>query len=199
MPKTLLAAAVLTAGVVLLGTSSARAVTLLSLVNPPAQTDTPYDLSFTATAPTTEISIGGYDDPAFEFVFDVSVTLSGGANLLSESWVFTPARSGSEATEGKGLLTFGDISPGNFDTFSQTFATTPGDTYLLSFLFANSLDGSSFSSDSSGLLVTTDGGFARTLAVPELSTWTMALLGFIGLGLVGYRQARKTESRTEAV
>lgn len=198
MPKTLSAAAVLIAGVVLLGTSSARAVTLLSLVNPPTTLGTLYDFSFTATAPATEISIGGYDDPAFEYVFDVSVTLGGGANLLSDRWVFTPARSGSEATEGKELLTFGDISPGNYDTFSQTFATTVGDSYLLTFHFANSLDGSSFSSDSSGLLVTTDTGLARTPAVPELSTWTMAILGFIGLGFVGYRQARKTESGTGA-
>ncbi len=198
MPKTLSAAAVLIAGVVLLGTSSARAVTLLSLVNPPTTVGTLYDFSFTATALATEIWIGGYDDPAFEYVFDVSVALGGGANLLGESWVFTPARTGSEAIESKGLLTFGDISPGNYDTFSQIFATTPGDTYLLSFHFANSLDGSSFSSDSSGLLVTTSSGVARTLAVPELSTWTMAILGFMGLGLVGYRRRRKTESRTRA-
>lgn len=198
MPKTLSAAAALIAGVVLLGTSSARAVTLLSLVDPPTTVGTLYDFSFTATALATEIWIGGYDDPAFEYVFDVSVALGGGANLLGESWVFTPARTGSEAIESKGLLTFGDISPGNYDTFSQTFATTVGDSYLLTFHFANSLDGSSFSSDSSGLLVTTSSGLARTLAVPELSTWTMAILGFMGLGLVGYRRRRKTESRTRA-
>ena len=82
MPKTLSAAAVLIAGVVLLGTSSARAVTLLSLVNPPTTLGTLYDFSFTATAPATEISIGGYDHPGFEYVFDISVTLGGGENLL---------------------------------------------------------------------------------------------------------------------
>lgn len=192
------AAAILIAGMLLLGASSARAVTLLSLVNPLPTTDTPYDLFFTATAPTTTISIAGYDDPAFEYVWGVGVTLGGGATLLGESWVFTPARSGSEATEGNGLLTFGDISQGNYDTFSQTVATTPGDTYLLSFQFANCLDASNCGSDSGGLLVTTSSGLARTLAVPELSTWAMAILGFVGLGLIGYRQARKTESRTGA-
>jgi hypothetical protein len=198
MRKTLSATAALIAGILLLGTSSARAVTLLSLINPSAQTNTSYDLSFTAMASSTIISIGGYDDPAFEYAFEFSVTRGGGANLLSGTWAFTPAPSGSEATESNGLLTFGDISPGNYDTFSQTFATTPGDTYSLSFHFANSLVGLNFSSDSSGLLVTTNGGLARTVAVPELTTWTMALLGFVGLGLLGYRQGRKNQSRTRA-
>jgi hypothetical protein len=190
--------AVLVGGMAVLGASPARAVTLLSLVNPRTTTDTFYPLSFSATASSTTISISGYDDPAFEYVWGVSLSLGGGPNLLGESWAFTPARLGSEATESKGLLTFGDIDPGNYDTFSQTFATIPGGTYLLSFHFANSLDGASFSSASSALLVTTSSGLGRGLAVPELSTWTMALLGFVGLGLVGYRQSRKTQSGTRA-
>jgi hypothetical protein len=205
MRKTLSATAVLIAGMALLGTSSARAVTLtplLSLVNSPTTTDKPYDLFFTAAGQTTTIAIGGYDDPAFEYVWDISVTLApgGGANLLGGSWVFTPARSGSEATDYEGLLTFGDISLGNYDTFSQTFATTKGDTYLLSFDFANSLDGLSFPSDPNGLLVTTSGNLSQTtvLSVPESTTWAMALLGFVGLGLLGYCRGRKTESRTRA-
>jgi hypothetical protein len=200
MRKTLSATAVLTVGMVLFATSSARAVTLLSLVNSPTTTDKPYELFFTAAGRTTTISIGGYDDPAFEYVWGVSVTpaLGGGGSLLGGSWVFTPARSGSEATQSNGLLTFGDISQGNYDTFSQTFATTPGDAYLLSFDFANCLDALSCGPDPGGLLVTTTGELARTPAVPELTTWTMALLGFVGLGLVGYRQGRTTQSRTRA-
>jgi hypothetical protein len=198
MRKTLSATAVLIGAAALLGASPARAVTLLSLINSPTTTDTPYDLFFTATASTTTLSIGGYDDPAFEYVFDLSVTHGGGANLLGQSWVFTPARIGSEATEFGGLLKFGDIAVGNYDTFSQTFATIPGDTYLLSFQFANSIDGSSFPHDPSGLLVTTSGELGSTVAVPEPATWMMAVLGFVGLGLVGYRRGRKTQSRTQA-
>lgn len=200
MSKTLSAAAALIAGMALLGSSPARAVTLLSLANSPTTTDKIYDLFFTAKAGTTKttLSIGGYDHPGFEYVFDTSVTLGGGANLLGESWVRTPAESGSEATQSNGLLTFGDLSSGSFATFSQSFATTPGDTYRLSFHFANSLDGSSFPSDPSELLITTSGGLGRSVAIPELNTWTMALLGFAGLGLVGYRQSRKTQSRTLA-
>ena len=94
-----------------------------------------------------------------------------GENLLGESWVRTPAGSGSEATQGNGLLTFGDISSGNFATFSQSFATIKGDTYLLSFRFANSLDGSSFPNDPSELLVTTDAGS------PALSPFLSCPLG----------------------
>jgi hypothetical protein len=202
MRKTLSATAVLIAGIALLGTSSAPAATLLSLVNPPTTTDKPYDLFFTAEGSTTTISVGGYDDPAFEYVWDISVTRApgGGANLLGGSWVFTPAQSGSEATDYEGLLTFGDISPGNYDTFSQTFATTKGDAYLLSFDFANSLVGLSFPSDPNGLLVTTSGNLAQStvLAVPESTTWARALLGFVGLGLVGYCRGRKTESQAPA-
>jgi hypothetical protein len=198
MRKTLSATAALIGTVALLGASPARAVTLLSLFNSPTTTDTPYDLFFTATAPQTTISIAGYDDPAFEYVFDLAVTLGRGPNLLGQSWAFTPARIGSEATEFDGVLKFGDIVVGNYDRFSQTFATIPGDTYLLSFQFANSINGSSFPGDPSGLLVTTSGELASTVPVPEPATWMMALLGFVGLGFVGYRRGRKTRSRTRA-
>jgi len=202
MCKTLSATVALIGTVALLGASPARAATLLSLINSPTTTDTPYDLFFTATAPATTVSIGGYDDPAFEYVFDIAVTVGGGPNLLGQSWTFRPALIGSEATEFDGLLKFGDIAVGNYDTFSQTFATVAGDTYLLSFQFANSIDGTSFPGDPSGLLVTTSGELASTVAgtvpVPEPATWMMALLGFVGLGLVGYRRSRKIRSRTRA-
>jgi PEP-CTERM motif len=36
-----------------------------------------------------------------------------------------------------------------------------------------------------------DGVFAIGGAVPEPSTWAMLLLGFAGLGYVGYRQAKR--------
>jgi len=196
MRKTLSATAVLIAAMALLGTSPARAVTLLSLLNSPTTADRSYGFSFTALGSQTTISIGGYDDPAFEYVWDISVTRDGGANLLGQSWLFAPAPLGSQATESDGLLTFGDIVLGNYDTFSQTFATAPGETYLLSFNFANCLDRSSCGPDPGGLLVTTDGGLAGAVVVPEPATWMMAVLGFVGLGLVGYRRGRTTRSRT---
>jgi hypothetical protein len=40
-----------------------------------------------------------------------------------------------------------------------------------------------------------DGGDARTIAVPELSTWAMLLVGFAGLGFAGYRQTARNTIR----
>ncbi len=185
-------------GVALLGATSAQAVTLLSLVNPPATTGTTYDLDLTATAATTTISIGGYWPFAYEYVSHNSVTLGGGANLLGGTWAPTPAASGSNDgffDDGTSVpaLWFGGTSAGYYDTLSQTFATTPGDTYLLTFDFyncSNSLVCPNLDFNSSALLVTTT---ARASAAPELSTWTMTLFGCLGLGLVGYRRTRKAQ------
>lgn len=190
-------------GVALLGASPVQAdVTLLSLIDPPGQSGTLYHLDFTATGPTTTISIGGYQQLTYEYVYYASVTFGSGANLLGDAWTFTPAASGSDAktqNDGTGVpaLWFGGTSEGYYDTFSQTFATTPNDTYLLTFDFTNySITGLSalldFSSSfsSSALLVTTS---ASPAAVPEPSTWVMTLLGCVGFGLAGFRQARKAQ------
>jgi hypothetical protein len=42
------------------------------------------------------------------------------------------------------------------------------------------------------------GLFGDITAVPEPSTWAMMLLGFAGLGFVGYRQTRRSRRRREA-
>ncbi len=197
-----------TAGVIMaaamLGASSARAdMTLLSLVNPPGQTGTKYDLAFTATAKTTTISIGGYQTIAYEYVSGLSVTQGGGANLLSTTWTLTPGTLpgfGTDARiqplDGNPRLWFGGFSAWDYDTFSQTFATTQGANYLLTFNFTNDsfagvsalLNFAATATGSSALLVATNG---LASAAPEPSTWAMALLGFAGLALVGYRRKRK--------
>ncbi len=187
------------AAAALLGTSSAQAVTLLSLIDPPGQSGIRYDLEFTANAATTTIWIGGYDLPAYEYLTDISVTLNGGQNLLGGTWRLTNAAAGSDAkTQSDGTsvpaLWFGGYSSGNYDTFYQTFATTPDNTYLLTFDFTVdsfpqlSALSQFLSSSSSALLVTTS---ASAASVPEPSTWAMLLLGFAGLGLAGYRRTRK--------
>ena len=195
-------------GLAFLGASSAQAVTLLSIINPAGQTGTPFELDFTADAATTRISIGGYQNLAYEYASNISVTRDGGANLLGAAWTLEQAAHGSDAktqNDGTGVpaLWFGGFAAGYYDTFSQTFATTPNVTYSLTFDFTNDsfaglsalLDTSSnaFGSavfGSSAFLVTTNGRvFAAT--VPEPSTWAMMLLGFVGLGLAGYRRARK--------
>jgi hypothetical protein len=177
-------------GMALLGESSAQAdTTLLSLTNPAGQTDTPFDLSFMPTAATTTLSVEGYQHPSNELVTDNSVMLSGGGpNLLGMTWTFIPAASGSFASQdsdGTGVNSLLFQGVGSFDTFTQTFATTPGDVYTYSFLFSNGID-NGLSAPSGFMVVVTSAS-----AVPEPSTWAMMLLGFAGLGFAGYSRSKK--------
>jgi PEP-CTERM motif len=201
MKRLLSSAACAIGGAALLAVSPAQATVtpLLSLVDPPGQTGTPYDFEVTATATTTTISFGGYQEFAYEYVSDISVTHASGANLLGGAWTLTRAASGSDAnTQNDGTsvpaLWFGGYSPRNYDTFSQTFATDPGDTYLLKFDFTND----SFSalnalfSASSGFRVTTTG--FRAVAVPEPATWALMLLGCTALGAAACLRRRKAQS-----
>jgi hypothetical protein len=165
-----------------------NATVLLNLIDPSTVTAT-YDLSFTATATETTLSVTGYDVISFEDIHYNSVSTGGGPNLLGGSWSFAPAASGSlaypfdDGTSVPGLI-FGGLSVGYYDTFSQTFATTPGETYGYSFTFTQGYEGLSE-------LVVTATAAAQTPAIPEPSTWAMMLLGFAGLGLAGYRGTRR--------
>ncbi len=180
---------VVLAALAMAATSPSWATVLLDLVDSPAGT-TAYNLLFTATATETTLSVAGYDVVSFEDVLYNSVGTSGGPNLLGGSWSFTPAASGSlaypfdDGTSVPGLI-FGGLSVGYYDTFSQTFATTPGETYGYSFTFTHGHEGPSE-------LVVTATAAAATPTVPEPSTWAMLLLGFIGLGFAGYRGSRKS-------
>src|SRR5262249_39964371 len=57
------------------------------------------------------------------------------ANTCSP-WVFTPAASGSyffyNGVPGEGAV-FAGLTTGSYDSISQTIATTPGDSYTISF------------------------------------------------------------------
>jgi hypothetical protein len=148
------------------------------------QTST-YDLTFTATSTFTTLSVAGYDVPTFEFVLDNSVTLAGvGPNLLSQTWAFTPAASGTDAdqsNDGASVndLFFGGVTEGSYDTFSQTFTTTPGSSYAYTFTFV------AVGSGPSGFMVSEN----VASGVPETSTWAMTLLGFAALGFAAHRRA----------
>jgi hypothetical protein len=182
-----LKACVAAAGFALLGASGAQADTvLLSLINPPPYHITSYSLSFVATAADTTLSVGGYQVNTDEEVYDNSVTTSGGPNLLGGAWTFVPAASGSHAFTGDHgtsvpMLIFAGTTAGDYDTFSQTFATTSGVLYTYAFTFGEASIGPS------GLLVTVSD-------IPEPATWAMMVLGFAGLGLAGYRGTRKAHA-----
>ena len=160
-------------GLLIGATGQVRAGTLLNFVNPAAQTDTPFALAFTASESSTTIFIGGYQVPAFEDVADNGVFLGGaGPNLLVGTWEFAPGVSGSDSAtyyDGTSVpaLSFGGVVVGDYDTYSQTIATIPGQSYTLDFLYSNDEDNSP-----SGLLVTASGG-----AVPEPSTLVLAGIG----------------------
>ena len=175
-------------GLGLLGAASARADTILLSLTDMAYTETLYDLGFVANASTTTLSVAGYQIPFAWVAASNSVTpLGGGANLLGDTWTFAPAPSGSSAFPLPDVtpvpaLGFAGGTIGSYDTFSQTFATTPGAEYVYEFMFFNDL-GPLGSNAPSGLLVTTSAS-----AVPEPSTWAMMILGLAGIGFTAYRR-----------
>ena len=192
-------------GAASLGASSARAdVTLLSLINPTDQTTTHYSFDLTATATTTTISFGGYQKLDFEYVSEISVTPNAGGNLLGPAWKFRPAAVGSDAwtlPDGTSVpaLWFAGLAS-EYDTFSQTFNTTPGAAYVLDFDFTSSLASDLLSPsllskvseavNSSAILVTTT---ALAPSVPEPSTWIMTVIGVAGLGVIRHRRRARPD------
>src|SRR5579871_3649940 len=154
-------------GLGLLGTASASADTILLSLTDMPYTETLYDLDFIANASTTTLSVAGYQLPFAWVAAQNSVTpFGGGANLLGDTWTFVPAASKSSASPLPDIgpvpaLGFAGGTVGSFDTFSQTFATTPGTEYVYQFMFFNDL-GDEGSNAPSGLLVTTTAS-----AVPE--------------------------------
>lgn len=124
---------------------AAQATHLLDLVDAAPTPGTPYSLSFVATGSTTTVSVGGYQVSAEEAAFANQLLLNGaGPNLLAQIWDFTPAPSGSFAGQGddglgtgaNGLFFLGTTA-GSFDIFSQTIATTIGQTYFYNFTYVN--------------------------------------------------------------
>jgi hypothetical protein len=178
MRRSLPLTACMMAGAVLLLGSPAKAVDV---------TTTHYEFDLTAIDTTTTISFGGYQITDFEYVSGISVTRDGGANLLDDSW--TPPEGDSftlpDGTASPALWFAGTSQ--EYDTFSQTFATAPYADYVLDFYFTSSL----LSTENiSALRVMTS---ASAPSVPELSTWAMALCGFLGLGLTGYRRQTRLD------
>jgi hypothetical protein len=171
----------------------ARASTiLLDLQNPPAQSFAPISLNFTATMATTTLSVAGYQVPAFFNVVDNTLTVTGGGpNLLGQTWTFTPASAGSEAFQGNDGYGTGvnglalEATQYIFDTFSQTFSTSVGQSYTYDFLFYNS---PSPYNQPSELVVSVDQG--NVLPEPaSLAILTSGCFAIGGFGLCRRRRA----------
>ena len=160
---------------------------MLTLTDPPTQSNTPEAVTFTATATESLVIAEGYQVNDLETLTNNMVTLSGGGpNLLGSTWQSRFAAVGSNSytfNDGTPVpaLGFAAQDPPNLDTFYQIFATVPGDTYTYSFNYSNNTAG--FGATPSQLVVTAS-------SVPEPSTWAMLLLGFAGFGLVTYRARR---------
>ena len=166
----------------------ASATTLLNLIDSPGQNNT-YVLSFTATSTSTTLSVAGYQVPGAEDASHNTVRLGAGANLLGQTWIYTPAASGAAATQyndgsSANSLYFSGVTTGSYDTFAQTFATAIGSTYAYSFLYSNSVNNSP-----SGFRVDVN---AAAGAVPEPATWGLMVLGFGMIGAAARSRKVKT-------
>jgi hypothetical protein len=172
--KTAIVSALLGAGVLAAASANANASVIFSQVNPNGLELV--TAPFTATSADTTVAIFGFDVPAFDDVQDISLTTNGGSNLLGQTWFFTPAPTGSDAVPfddgfgtGTNGLVFEGTVVGSFDEFSQNVATVTGQTYELNFDLVSNDEGPSEV-------------FATASSVPEPATWTLALVGFGGLG-----------------
>lgn len=169
--------------------TAASSTTLLDVTNIPNQSNTPTSFTFTAGSASTQLAIGGYNVPSFIDLTAIEVTLTGGStNLLGTTWTFTPgapactdASQPGPGTFGTNNLHLGDVCVGDYDVFSQSFATTIGGSYTLSFLLSDN-------SSPNGLRITASD--AQVGGVPEPAAWAMMLLGFAGIGLTMRRRVR---------
>ena len=176
--KFLWVAAALAVFVAMAPVSPARAITLDSWIN--SSPNGSYTPSFIASASSTTISFAGYDITDFTDVTHIGLFLNGtGPNLLGNSWVFSAAASGSDAliySDGTSVpaLSFGGVTIGSYDKYSETIATTIGNSYTLDFTYAGG-------GSPNGFIVTTS-------ATPLPSTWIMLITGFVGFTFLAFRK-----------
>jgi hypothetical protein len=220
------AQALLAAAIWLCPPGAAQAQTdVLSLQNSPAQPYTLYSYTVTATNTTTALTAFFRQDPAWWALDDVSITpvsspgtelvVNGGFEtgdftgwtIVGQQGLYAAGRvaSGTPGTSThnsySGSFYYYDGAVGGVDGISQSFATTVGEDYTLSFELAN--DGGSFSSLDVfiGAQVSSYNGIpilyngqppvdGNPVVVPEPSSF--ALLGFDIFGLMCWVRSRKS-------
>lgn len=191
-----------------------------------------YTVDFTATNASTNVSFSFRDDPAFLGLDDVSVTpKGGGSNLLTNSgfesgvvgdnapigWTYLNAFGAGAA--GVVTDTATDASPGArsgtnyyidgavqaYDGITQAIATTPGDTYTISFWLAEDSSQTTFSrlstngdvsgTGGNGIDLLVYAGLIPTLAVPEPTSIVVLGTSLAGLLLLRRRRATRAAPR----
>lgn len=185
--------------VVMVCPAGLKADTLLDIVNPAIQSNTPYVLDFVAGSTSTDIQIEGYQLPSYEQATDITLTTGGGSNLLGENWTYTPAPSGALAFQyddgyGKGTnaLDFGGVTVDSYDQFDQTITTVVGQTYDLSFLFTEDYTGPSE-------FVVSASDTDPVLATPEPGTLSLMLVGLGVLGSITVLRKRNGQALPQVV
>lgn len=143
-------------------------------------------------------SLGGVPYPASG---TVTATFTGG------NWVATAATGTIDGSAVTGVTSF--FGSDNFlfptgttyvDTKGIAFETAAGQSVDIFSFFAQ---GTPPSGNAYGEIASNPGGFGvgtftLTAAVPEPSTWAMMILGFVGLGFLGYRRGKTAAAPTAA-
>ena len=170
--------------------SNAQASTLISLNDATAFNPFTFGFTVTAASPTSELLFAVRQDPSYFELTNISVSSSSG-ELISNGDFHTGDFTGYTLGGNTGFTGVGPGSHGQgtvaflgaigSDTFlSQTFATTVGQTYTVSFSLAN--DGGATNDFSASL--------NSVSAVPIPSTFPMLGASLLGLGLVGFYRRR---------
>jgi hypothetical protein len=172
------------------GHATAGTLTLLDLIDAPVQAVSPYVLTFTATASSSDISFAGYQVPADETAFDISLhdISNPGSNLLGQVWNLTPAASGSQASQyadtygtGTNAVDLAGMTLGDSDTFDQMVSTVAGDRYSLAFLFNEyNQNGSRFTISATNA--------APAGSIPEPASMLLFGSGCLGVAIVARRR-----------